>query len=180
MHFSISDESSPLSSNGDCFVGFVETSIGMQSFRVHKSLKFSTHFNPDSLRLDDELEFIFSFCKPNTSRPFSSSFSEESRTILRIVQESTSIAQMSKDIEILANSTIAKYNIRNQSPIYNPAISHSSQVLTAHIENIGLNYIESVNSSMTAIKLKIPDSSNRIHFVEVILSSDYPRYVILF
>ncbi len=166
-----------------------------------------TQFSPDSLRLDDELQFIFSFCERtsssgsstssisgsssssgsssnnlmdvSSSQSFSSftplSSTEEARTIIKIIQENTSIAQISSMIQDLANATIQKYNILNQSPVYNPSISHSSQLLLAHLEDIGLNFIESVKSSMNVIKLRVPDVSGRIHIVEAILPADYPR-----
>jgi hypothetical protein len=180
------DSSGPLGSARSYF-GFVETSLGMHRFELDKSLVLSSHFQPDSLRLDDELQFIFSFCKGgvdfNTSRSnreaigSSSSISslDECRDLLKIVQENTSIAQITKEIEDLANATISKYNIRNQSSVYNPAISHSSQLLLAHIESIGLQFVESVNSAMDVIKLKVPDRAGRVHLVEVKLPPDYPR-----
>ena len=190
-----------------CYLGFVETVLGMQSFQLKRSMIIPTHFSPDSLRLDDELQFIFSFCERSSSNSsssccssngsssssssrssrnsnslidVSSSFtpsSTEARAIIKIIQENTSIAQISKMIEDLANATILKYNLGTRSAVYNPSISHSSQLLIAHIEDIGLGFIESINRSMDVIKLRVPDGHGRIHIVEAILPADYPRSV---
>jgi hypothetical protein len=167
----------------EIIIGMIETSYGMHSFSLKKTTSsmrnINTSFSSSSSSISAAaVQLDLNTLSLDTDLSDILSYESDKTVIYRRLSQSKSLSSakvFADELQTLTDEIISKYHkeiLSNRR--FNKTASAIPLIVTQQLEELGWKHVEKVSVEMTTIKVKLLDSANRSHIVDITIPSDFP------